>query len=199
MTDTPDPAGSTGQLPPAGFTGQLLIAMPAMADTRFAHAVIFMCAHSPEGALGLVVNKPLDKPGFADLLKQLDVAPAPPRRNIAIRAGGPVENARGFVLHSADWLGEGSLRVDDTTALTASLDILAALAEGNGPAQAILALGYAGWGPGQLDGEIQENAWLTAPADPDILFDSNDTTKWRRALAKLGIDPVMLSATAGRA
>jgi putative transcriptional regulator len=189
--------------PPAQDTtwlaGQLLIAMPAMADPRFAQTVIYICAHNAEGAMGLVVNRALETPRFAELLAQLKVEPLPPAREIRMCSGGPVENARGFVLHSTDWTGEGSLKVDENIALTASLDVLAAIAGGAGPAQALLALGYAGWGPGQLDGEIGANAWLTAPADPGVVFDAEDATKWRRALAQLRIDPLLLSAEAGRA
>ena len=181
------------------MAGQVLIAMPAMADPRFAQSVIYMCAHNAEGAMGIVVNRALDTPRFADLLGQLKVEPAPPVRTIRLVSGGPVESARGFVLHSADWVGEGTLRVDGEVALTASLDVLAAIAGGAGPAQAVLALGYAGWGAGQLDQEIQANGWLTAPADAALVFDADDATKWRRALGKLRIDPLLLSAAAGRA
>src|SRR6185312_5244447 len=133
--------------PPAEafLTGQLLIAMPAMADPRFAHSVIYLCAHTPEGAMGLVLNRPLQRPKFDDLLRQLEVAPVPPARRIRLCAGGPMDNARGFVLHTTDWTGEGSLRVDDTVALTASLDVLKEIAEGRGPREGLLALGYAGW------------------------------------------------------
>jgi putative transcriptional regulator len=185
---------------PDGFlTGQLLIAMPAMADPRFSQSVIYMCAHTAEGAMGLVLNRPVVKPTFEDLLKQLKVAPHPPARQIRLCAGGPVENARGFVLHTIDWTGEGSLRVNDELALTASLDVLQVIAEGGGPRAGVLALGYAGWGPGQLDREIQENAWLSGPADEPLLFDSDHDTKWRRAFAKLNVDPILLSDTAGHA
>jgi putative transcriptional regulator len=181
------------------LTGQLLIAMPAMTDPRFSQSVIYLCAHTPEGAMGLVLNKPIQRPSFDDLLRQLEVAPAPPARRIRLCAGGPVDNARGFVLHTADWTGEGSLRVDDGLALTASLDVLKAIAEGGGPREGILALGYAGWGPGQLDAEIQQNAWLSVPADETIVFDGEHNTKWRRALGKLKIDPLLLSGAAGHA
>ena len=186
--------------PEAGFlTGQLLIAMPAMEDERFAHSVIYLCAHTPEGAMGLVLNRPLENPKFDELLRQLDVAPQPPARRIRLCAGGPMDNARGFVLHTTDWTGEGSLRVDEGVALTASLDVLKAIAEGKGPREGLLALGYAGWGPGQLDAEIQQNAWLSVPADETLVFDGDDDTKWRRALAKLKIDPLLLSGAAGHA
>jgi putative transcriptional regulator len=177
----------------------LLIAMPAMADPRFAQSVIYLCAHTPEGAMGLVLNRPLKRPSFEDLLRQLDVAPLPPARRIRLCAGGPVDNARGFVLHTTDWTGEGSLRVDDELALTASLDVLKAIAEGGGPREGILALGYAGWGPGQLDAEMQQNAWLSVSADETIVFDGDHDTKWRRAFAKLKIDPLLLSGAAGHA
>jgi putative transcriptional regulator len=181
------------------LTGQLLIAMPAMSDPRFEYSVIYMCAHTDEGAMGIVLNRTLEQPSFDDLLKQLDVAPTPPARRIRLCSGGPVDNGRGFVLHTADWTGDGSLHVNENVALTASLDVLKAIAEGGGPRQGILALGYAGWGPGQLDAEIHQNAWLSAPADETIVFDPDADTKWRRALAKLKIDPLLLSGDAGHA
>ena len=195
-------AGLTTQDDESGvpfLTGQLLIAMPAMADSRFAQSVIYMCAHTDEGAMGILVNRPLARPSFQDLLRQLDVEPLPPARHIRLCSGGPVDNARGFVLHTADWTGDGSLRVDQALALTASLDILKAIAGGGGPRECLLALGYVGWGPGQLDEEFQQNSWLSAPADERLLFDSGHETKWRRALAKLRIDPLLLSGSAGHA
>jgi putative transcriptional regulator len=191
--------GSTGEPQESSLTGQVLIAMPQMGDQRFAHSVIYVCAHTNEGAMGIVVNSPLESPSFSDLLKQLKVDPVPPARNIRLCRGGPVENARGFVLHTSDWTGDGSLRVDEGLALTASLDILKAIATGGGPQQGLLALGYAGWGPGQLDQEIQQNAWLSAPADLSLIFDGEHGTKWRRALALLKIDPLLLSDVAGHA
>ncbi len=191
--------GSTGEPSETSLTGQVLIAMPQMGDPRFAHSVIYVCAHTNEGAMGIVVNSPLESPSFSDLLKQLKVDPVPPARSIRLCRGGPVENARGFVLHTADWTGDGSLRVDEGLALTASLDILKAIATGGGPQQGLLALGYAGWGPGQLDHEIQQNAWLSAPADLSLIFDGEHETKWRRALGKLKIDPLLLSDVAGHA
>lgn len=181
------------------LTGQLLIAMPAMEDPRFAQTVVYMCAHSAEGAMGLVLNRPLARPSFSELLEQLDLKPVPPARDIRMVEGGPVEQGRGFVLHSSDWTSDASLRVDDTTALTASLDVLKAIAEGGGPKEGLLALGYAGWGPGQLDGEIQQNAWLSVPAEKAIIYDDDDATKWKRALGVLKIDPLLLSGSAGRA
>jgi putative transcriptional regulator len=185
---------------PANFlTGQLLVAMPTMGDPRFATSVIYVCAHTPEGAMGLVVNRPIVKPSFDDLLRQLEVEPLPPARRIRLCSGGPVDNARGFVLHTADWTGEGSLKVNDELALTASLDVLKAIAEGGGPREGLLALGYAGWGPGQLDTEMQQNAWLSVPADEPLVFGNDYESKWRRALAKLNIDPLLLSGAAGHA
>lgn len=185
--------------PEAFLTGQLLVAMPTMADTRFAQSVICVCAHTPEGAMGLVLNRPLAKPSFDELLRQLEVEPVPPARRIRLCFGGPVDNARGFVLHTADWTGEGSLRVTEDLALTASLDVLKVIAEGGGPRQGVLALGYAGWGPGQLDAEIQQNAWLSVPANESLLFGNDHETKWRRALGSLRIDPLLLSEVAGHA
>lgn len=185
---------------PDGFlTGQLLIAMPAMADPRFSQSIIYLCAHTTEGAMGLVLNRPIVKPTFDELLRQLQVAPTPSARQVKLCAGGPVDNGRGFVLHTSDWTGEGSLKVNEALALTASLDVLKVIAGGGGPRECVLALGYAGWGPGQLDKEIQENAWLSVPADEPLLFDDDHDTKWRRAFAKLHIDPLLLSDVAGHA
>lgn len=181
------------------LTGQLLIAMPAMQDPNFTQSVIYLCAHSTEGAMGIVINRPLRRPSFSDLLRQLELSPVPPVREIRLIEGGPVEHGRGFVLHSADWTGEGSLKVNDRVALTASLDVLKAIAEGGGPKDSVLALGYAGWGPGQLDNEMQQNAWLSVDAVDALVFDDDDDTKWRRALATMKIDPILLSGTAGRA
>jgi putative transcriptional regulator len=181
------------------LTGQLLIAMPVMADPRFAQSVIYVCAHTPDGAMGLVVNRPITKPSFDDLLRQLEIEPVPPARRIRLCAGGPVDNARGFVLHTADWTGEGSLKVNEALALTASLDVLKAIAEGGGPRAGLLALGYAGWGPGQLEAEIQQNAWLSVPAEEGLVFDDGHDTKWRRAFETLNIDPLLLSDSAGHA
>jgi putative transcriptional regulator len=191
---------NAGTLDSDGFlTGQLLIAMPAMQDPRFTQSVIYMCAHTPDGAMGLIINRPVVKPTFGDLLRQLKVEPHPPNRRIRLCAGGPVENARGFVLHTIDWVGEGSLKVNEAFALTASLDVLQVIAEGGGPRECLLALGYAGWGPGQLDQEIHQNAWLSGPADESLLFDASHDTKWVRALAKLNVDPLLLSDAAGHA
>ncbi len=181
------------------LTGQILIAMPAMRDARFAQTVIFVCAHTAEGAMGVVLNRPRRNPKFGDLLKQLGVAPHPPKRLMQMGAGGPVDDNRGFVLHSPDWSAEGSMEVDGNYVLTANLEVLSAIANGGGPERGILLLGYAGWEAGQLDEEIRQNAWLSAPPDEAIVYDSEHGTKWQRALAKLRIDPGMLSGAAGRA
>lgn len=184
---------------PDWLTGQLLIAMPAMTDPRFTQSVIFICAHNQDGAMGVVLNRPIKSPKFAGLLHQLGVEPSPPVRVLTVGAGGPVDDNRGFVLHSPDWAGEGSLEVDDSHVLSANLDILRAIAAGGGPEKARLVLGYAGWGAGQLDEEMKQNSWLNVPADEAIIYDTAYTTKWQRALAKLRIDPAQLSSSAGRA
>src|SRR6186713_2617155 len=193
---------------PRGFLdGQMLIAMPAMSDERFSRTVIYVCAHSNEGAMGIVVNQPASNVTFPDLLVQLDVIPAADRIILPSRAetvkvlkGGPVETGRGFVLHSADFFIENStLPIDEGICLTATLDILKAIARGNGPASAILALGYAGWAPGQLEQEIQQNGWLHCAADPELIFGRDTDTKYEKALRKIGIDLGMLSSESGHA
>ena len=181
------------------LTGQLLIAMPGMRDPRFAHSLIYMCAHNEEGAMGLVLNRLMGNISLPDLLSQLGVEQKVPDDAIRIHFGGPVETGRGFVLHSTDYAAGDTLRVDEEVGLTASLDILRAIAGGEGPRRRILALGYAGWGPGQLDAEIQANGWLSAPADDAIVFDADLEQKWERAIGKLGVDFSMLSGEAGHA
>jgi putative transcriptional regulator len=182
------------------LTGQLLIAMPGMGDPRFERSVVYLCSHSDEGSMGLIVNKPTPDLPFKALLKQLEIDVGPAARQIRVHFGGPVENGRGFVLHSADYTGNDStLKVDEAFGMTATLDILEELARGEGPDQALLALGYAGWGPGQLEGEIIQNGWLTADAEDTLVFASDDGSKWAGALKTLGIDPLTLSAAAGRA
>jgi putative transcriptional regulator len=181
------------------LVGQLLVAMPGMRDPRFAKTVVYMCAHSPEGAMGLVINRALESLTFGDLLEQMEITPPPAQRAINIHFGGPVETGRGFVLHSPDYKQEGTLLVADEVSLTATVDILRAIAAGQGPRRHLLALGYAGWGPGQLDGEILANGWLHVAADEALLFDRNLNSKWERAMTKIGIDPRMLSDAAGHA
>lgn len=181
------------------MSGHLLVAMPSMQDPRFARTVIYLCAHSAEGAMGLVVNQALDSLSFPDLLDQLDIKTASMGDGTPIHFGGPVESGRGFVLHSADYVQETTLVVDGDIALTATVDILKAIAEGSGPSRSLLALGYAGWGPGQLDSEIKANGWLQVAPDDDLVFGPELGSKWERAIAKLGIDPSMLSGQAGNA
>ncbi|MBE9604692.1 YqgE/AlgH family protein [Acetobacteraceae bacterium H6797] len=193
-------AGDQGGSRDDGYlSGQILIAMPGMRDERFVQSIICLCAHSIDGAMGIVLNKPLDNISFEDLIRQLGVEPVPPRREIMLCSGGPVESGRGFVLHTADWTCEGSLRVAGDLALTASVDILKAFAEGGGPREGVLALGYAGWGPGQLEDEIQRNAWLSVGADEALIFGRDLSAKWREALARLKVDPLLLSSSAGHA
>ena len=182
------------------LTGQLLVAMPQMQDPRFARSVVYMCAHSEEGgAMGLVINKTIDALTIDELYAHLKIDAVRPNRPLPVHFGGPVDPGRGFVLHSPDYRDEGTLSLGDDFAMTATLDILRAIGKGQGPRQSLLALGYAGWGPGQLDAEIQANGWLSVEADADLVFDEAQDGKWQRALAKLGVSPSMLSTEAGRA
>jgi len=187
--------------------GQMLIATPTMSDDRFARSVIYVCAHSSEGAMGIVVNQPAENIKFPDLLVQLDVIPAAeliqlPRKagTVKVLKGGPVETGRGFVLHSADFFIENStLPIDNGICLTATLDILKAIAHGTGPQSAVLALGYAGWAPGQLENEITENGWLNCDADSELIFGTDADRKYEAAMRKIGIDLGKLSSEAGHA
>jgi putative transcriptional regulator len=192
---------------PGYLDGQVLVAMPTIQDERFARSVIYVCAHSDEGAMGIVVNQPAQNIKFRDLLVQLEVVPSgdlievPPQADaVRVLKGGPVETGRGFVLHSADFFIENStLPIDDGICLTATLDILKAIARGNGPESAVLALGYAGWGAGQLESEIHANGWLNCAADPDLVFGREADLKYKLALQKIGIDPAKLSSDSGHA
>jgi putative transcriptional regulator len=172
--------------------------MPGMQDPRFGRTVVYMCAHNAEGAMGLIINRTLGEVRFADLMNELGIK-GPMCRHRPVHFGGPVDSSRGFVLHSTDFQSDQTLVIGGDVALTATRDILQAIVEGHGPDRAIFALGYAKWSPGQLDSEIQQNAWLTAPAERAILFDRDLDTKWERAIALLGIDPAMLSDEAGHA
>jgi putative transcriptional regulator len=180
------------------LTGQLLVAMPHMADPRFARSVVYLCAHSGEGAMGLVVNRLIDSLSFESLLEQLGVEATVPA-DMPVHFGGPVESSRGFVLHTTDYVQDSTLLIDDEIALTATIDVLKAIAAGEGPKQRVLALGYAGWAAGQLDAEIQANGWLLVPADLDLVFGNGNDTKWTRSMAKIGIDLTLLSSEAGHA
>lgn len=181
------------------LTGQLLIAMPTMGDPRFERTVIYMCAHSADGAMGLMVNKQADEIDFPELLNQLEIETEGIKNPIPVLVGGPVETGRGFVLHSLDYRQDSTLEVSDEVGLTATVDILRSIAEGEGPAHSLLTLGYAGWSAGQLDSEIQANGWLNVKADVSLLFDGDLGEKWDRAVRKVGIDPSFLSAEAGHA
>jgi putative transcriptional regulator len=181
------------------LAGQLLVAMPGMTDPRFEKTVIYMCAHNADGAMGLVVNRPIESMTFPEMLEQLGIPGGNDSNAIRVLFGGPVEQARGFVLHSPDYLQEASMVVDDKVALTATIDILRAIASGAGPRNRLLALGYAGWGPGQLDTEILHNGWLNVGADDELVFGEDLDAKWERAMAKIGVDPRMLSDNAGHA
>ena len=187
--------------------GQFIIAMPGMMDSRFARTVVYVCAHSTDGAMGIMINQPAPQITFRDLLVQLDIIPEGPEIRLPgpagrmqVHRGGPVETGRGFVLHSSDYFIENStLPIDEDVCLTATLEILKAIAAGAGPENALLALGYAGWAPGQLESEIQANGWLHCPARPELIFDPDLEHKYQRALGLLGVDPARLSGDAGHA
>lgn len=182
------------------LSGKLLIAMPGMGDQRFGHSVVLLCSHSEEGAMGLIVNKPSADVTFADLLKQLEIGTPDSGADLPVHFGGPVEGARGFVLHSRDYQSNlRTLEVGEEFGLTATLDILEDIAAGKGPSRVLMALGYSGWGPMQLESEIAANGWLTADADADLVFGSDNSGKWTAALKSLGVDPTGLSASAGHA
>ncbi len=181
------------------LTGQLLIAMPNMRDSRFARALIYVCAHNADGAMGLVVNRLVGSVTFPDLLGQLGIEAGSVSKEIRVHFGGPVESGRGFVLHSGEYRHDSTLQVAEEMALTATVDILQDIANGQGPRLSLLALGYAGWGPGQLDSEIQANGWLHVSPDEGLVFDTDLDSKWERAIAKLGFDISLLSGEAGHA
>jgi putative transcriptional regulator len=187
--------------------GQLLIAMPVMGDPRFERSVIYLCAHSPDGAMGIMVNRPVGSIDFPELLVQLNIIDKDEQiklpetaETLKVLRGGPVDTGRGFVLHSSDfYLENATLRIDAGICLTATVDILKAIANGSGPKHAILALGYAGWRAGQLEAEIQGNGWLHCDADQDLVFGNDVEEKYARALRKIGVDPGKLSNEAGHA
>lgn len=203
-SNTPDPQADAN---PASLEGQMLIAMPALRDGPFARAVVYLCAHREDGAMGIIVNREAGTINFPELLVQLDVVKRdetielpPSAAEVRVLRGGPVEKGRGFVLHSNDYLSNDStVAIGDGICLTATLDILRAIASGSGPRKAVLALGYAGWSSGQLENEIRANGWLNCPADASLVFDGDLESKYDRALAKIGVDIAMLSSESGRA
>jgi len=194
MHSTPESAAPSGYL-----KGKLLVAMPSIGDPRFDRAVVYMCEHTPEYAMGLMINHPAEGVHFADLLEQLDIRVDNPDDSIPIHTGGPVETSRGFVLHSADYVQESTHVISETIALTETIDILKAIAERRGPQYNLLALGYAGWHAGQLDQEIKANGWLHIEADDELVFQTEPSQKWLRAMRKLGIDVSVLSGDVGHA
>lgn len=185
------------------LTGKLLLAMPGMGDLRFHKAVIFICAHDENGAMGLVVNHTLPGLEFGQLLKQLGISSniELPLNDLSVPvlSGGPVEAARGFLLHSGEFNQTDTIKIDDHYSVTGTVDALKEVATGKGPEKMLFILGYAGWSPGQLDDEIQNNSWLVVDPDPGLIFEALPDEKWDMAIAKLGIDPGMLSGEAGRA
>ena len=181
------------------LAGHLLVAMPNMSDPRFERAVIYVCAHGEDGAMGLMINKLVDQITFPEMLEQLGIDNSDVSEQIRVHFGGPVETGRGFVLHSTDYRQDSSMEVDSAIALTATVDILRDIAGGQGPRRSLLALGYAGWGPGQLDQEIQANGWLHVDPDEQLIFDTDLDDKWQRAIGKLGFDPFSLTGHFGHA
>lgn len=181
------------------LTGNLLMSMPQMRDDRFTRSVVYVCSHTAEGAMGLIINKTVDNVNFPELLDQLNIDYESANKNVRVHFGGPVETGRGFVLHSSDYAKDATLIINDNVGLTATVEILQSIAKGEGPERSILALGYAGWSAGQLDQEIQANGWLSVPADNKLVFGIAPETKWEKAMGKLGIDFNMLSADAGHA
>jgi putative transcriptional regulator len=182
----------------SSLVGQFLLALPGIGDPRFEQAVIVLCLHQPDGAMGIGVGRIVPKLGLHALLKQLDIAPgAAP--DAPVHFGGPVESQRGFVLHSPDWRGEDTVVLDDRLALTTTLDVLRAIAAGNGPDRWLVALGYAGWGEGQLDDEMRRHGWLTVPWSEELMFEASPAERWTRAFAAAGIDVRLLASTSGHA
>lgn len=184
---------------PLFLSGQLLLSMPGIGDPRFEQVVIAMCVHDDDGALGIVTNQPLDGLSVRDLMAQLGVDPGVTPMGATVMAGGPVEPTRGFVLHSPEYSGQSSIAVGDHWGLTSTLDVLRDIAAGKGPQRWISALGYTGWGAGQLEGELRRHGWQTAPGDADIIFDVGVSARWATAYERLGIAVGRLSAEAGRA
>lgn len=182
------------------LTGKLLVSMPHMADPRFSNSVILICTHDHAGAMGLVLNHALPHLNFGDLLKQFDITPKSfAMQNYPVLSGGPVDSARGFLIHTADFSVKDTIIIDHKFGISGTLEALQDVANGKGPKDILFLLGYAGWGPQQLEDEIAQNSWLICPADYDLIFGTGTNVKWERALWRMGINPSMLSAEAGRA
>ncbi|MEM9723973.1 MAG: YqgE/AlgH family protein [Pseudomonadota bacterium] len=197
MDETP---ADTDETEESGLAGQLLIAMPNIGDPRFDRTVIYVFNHQTTGAMGLIVNRVSDELKFGELLEQMKLEISADLEDTPVRFGGPVELERGFVLHSPDYhQDDATMQIDDEVSVTTTVDVLHAIAAGRGPERMLFALGYSGWGPGQLEKEIRQNGWLQCEADPDIVFDAQDDTKWARALAQIGVDPSLLSSAGGSA
>lgn len=184
---------------PESLAGQLLVAMPGVADPRFDRAVLLLCMHSAQGSFAIGINRPMINLNFAEMWQQMGQDAVASPTDIPLLAGGPLEADRSFVVHSPDLLRDGTLRISEDIALSATIEVLQHVAGGNGPAKALVCMGYAGWGPGQLETELQHSDWLLMPADDDLVFDVNFDTKWHRCFAKLGIDPERLSHLSGKA
>jgi putative transcriptional regulator len=203
---SPQPDGdNSSHLSRRFLNGQILVAMPDMADQYFAKSVIYLCAHSEDGAMGIILNQPSQIKSFPDLLVQLQIIAPQDRIHLPsqigrfpVLSGGPVQTDRGFILHTPDFhLDQSTMSIDDSVSLTATIDVLRAIASGDGPSRAMMALGYAGWDPGQLENEIQHNGWLHCPADPALVFDQEISTKYARALRSIGVELGQLSSFAG--
>ena len=194
MVDQPEPTAAEF------LDGQILIAMPGMGDPRFQKSLVFLCTHSSDGAMGLIINKRADDLKLKDLFDKLNIPIGSVMAGIPVHYGGPVELGRGFVLHSSDYnADDATMQVDDEISMTATIEVLQAMAMKRGPIRSIVALGYAGWAPGQLEHELQENGWLACPPDHDLIFGEDEDAKWQQALAKIGVHPAMLSSQGGRA
>ena len=181
------------------LTGQILVSMPSLQDERFFKTVIYMCAHSSDGSMGIIINKKIDYDLYPDLLEQLGIDKPLDNKKLFIRYGGPIESGRGFVLHSDDMIRKESLNINKGVALTSTAEFFDDLSIGKGPKNSILALGYSGWGPGQLENEIIENSWMSLSVDNNFLFDEEVHDKWNDAYKILGIDPTKLSYNSGKA
>ena len=181
------------------LTGQIIVSMPSLEDERFYKTVIYMCAHSSEGSMGIIINKKIDYDLYPDLLEQLGIDKPLDKKKLFIRYGGPIESGRGFVLHSDDMIRKETLNIDKGVALTSTAEFFDDLSIGKGPKNSILALGYAGWAPGQLEAEILQNSWMSLPVDTSFLFDDEVSRKWTQAYKIMGVNPNNLSFQSGRA